>query len=565
MFEALFSIPIKKSAPIIDATDKQRRFQHELYRRIFLLVKGSDTTFLEFIQSQEALTSMHTSIDALDLFDAKDALVEERSTLFSCIKKVFQKLDQAASQQRCHVDALAFLLEVKEKVLAIAPLYLTLKSDVDEMRAKMANFDYLPVIVTQDTGSHICVGVVYANTLKRSLLGSVSLRDFSNEQETKIASYLEVISIIDHHKSSIQTTSAATIVSGDAQSANTLVAELALAINERYSVLGQTKDALKIQLAHFNTIPEDAAQAAKLKRLLQYSVNSKNAHFYIHPDREFAEYLCFLHAILDDTDLLTKVTFRDVIAIQKLVNRMKTLVQGEDCESISFDTIGQDANFALEAAKVILQNEDMYSIYKKIFSHKEQEVEKSIKACVDAHSSALFSDTKEQNGYARVGQIKLFCSNIAYFHKHIDTIRHFWYESAKKIYEARPHMDLHMLMLSTIASADEVYHGLQGKWSHKDEIWFWTPQTEQGNFRLVSFLTSFQASEIVQKNAMEVVFLGPNSAELEALFSQNFAKAKQKRATNFATGLPLAILRFPAGLINSRKALITPHFSRFIA
>jgi len=556
--DTLFKMPIKKSAPIVEATEKQRRFQHELFKRIFSIPKGFEASFLEFIQSQNMLHGLHQSLQTLDFFDKSNALIEERTTIFSCIKTLFSVLDSASLNVKNHVDTLNFLLEVKEKVLQIPNVFLTLKSEVDEMRSKIAHFEYLPVIVTQEDGSHVCVGVVYASDLKRQLLGTVSLRDFSNEQETKIASYLEIISIIDHHKSNIQTTSAATIVSSDAQSANTLVAELALHINERYSTLGQTQKAIDSQL-------KQRSDTKKLQRLLQYSINCKNKMFYIHPDREFAEYLCFLYAILDDTDLLAKVSFRDVLVIQKLVNRMKTLVVGADFESISFDTLSRDANFAKNAACVILQNEDMYSIYKNIFSHKEKEVDTNIQKCISSESLELFSDTKEQNGCARVGQVKLFQSNISYFQKHIETLRSIWYESAKKIYEARPHMDLHMLMLSTIASADEVYEGNPSKWSHKDEIWIWTPETQQGNFRLVSFLTSFQGCDAVQKNTFQVCFLGPNCTELESLFSQNFAKARQTRASNYKEGLPLSVLRFQAGLINSRKALITPYLPRFIS
>ena len=50
--------------------------------------------------------------------------------------------------------------------------------------------------------------------------------------------------------------------------------------------------------------------------------------FFIHPAREFREYLCFLHAILDDTDLLTKVSSRDLECVAQFLNRLKSLSDG---------------------------------------------------------------------------------------------------------------------------------------------------------------------------------------------------------------------------------------------
>jgi hypothetical protein len=61
---------------------------------------------------------------------------------------------------------------------------------------------------------------------------------------------------------------------------------------------------------------------------------------------------------------------------------------------------------------------------------------------------------------------------------------------------------------------------------------------------------------------MEVSFLGKNYRDLDLLFSQNFPKAA--RVIEKEQGLPIAILSFKAGLINSRKAYITPYLPQNI-
>ena len=57
-----------------------------------------------------------------------------------------------------------------------------------------------------------------------------------------------------------------------------------------------------------------------------------------------------MYAILDDTDLLTKVSDRDVICVANLLNRMKSLVEKRHVEIICLDHIPRNAQFAKAAA-----------------------------------------------------------------------------------------------------------------------------------------------------------------------------------------------------------------------
>jgi len=551
----LFAIQINSCEPAKEFSKMQLVHQDDFLKRVIGLSNGLNATFGELLHCFKKAT-LDTDLLVPGLFETDGQLKEDRSTIFGLLEKMFHTITSAFQEIRRKIDRFDHLLEIKEKVLGISPLYITLKSDVDEIRTKMNALDHLTVVIPEENGAWFPVGVVTANEIQREILGTVSLRDFSNELETKMASYLQVISVIDHHKSEIKTQSASTIVVGDAQSANTLVAELVMTLNDRYSLLGISKD--KIAAVQLET-----SDFFALKRLVQLKLNLKQANdFWIHPKREYSEYLLFLHAILDDTDLLTKVSKRDLECVANLLNRMKSIASGKDLEIISFEKIAKDSDFTNNASRLILQNEDMHSLYRQIYEFKEHDVALNLKKCLQGMPSTIFADTKVQNSCCRVGQTKLFSSTFPLFAENADTVRKEWLKIAKKTHEATPQIDLHLQMISTIASADEVHKGQHGKWSHQDECWIWIAPTQPALERLVSFLNSFQTTPVAEKNQMQVQFLGDNAEELDELFRQNFPKATRK---TLQKGLPLAVIQYKAGLINSRKAIITPCLPRLIS
>ena len=64
------------------------------------------------------------------------------------------------------------------------------------------------------------LGSIYAAELQKQPLGTVTLRDFCNREEMSIPSYLDVISVIDHHKSTLLTDIPPRAIISDAQSSN---------------------------------------------------------------------------------------------------------------------------------------------------------------------------------------------------------------------------------------------------------------------------------------------------------------------------------------------------------
>lgn len=545
---AAFDMTLGESEPVLELSEKQKRELDSLLKNVLELATGLQATFLELAKSLE--TKAGAPIDALlksvSYFDAS----KNRANVFKQLDKIFCDLDHAIQCARSWIDRFDVLIAIKHKVLDLAAPYVTLNSDVEEIRTKMANFEYLPVLIPEERGASFPVGVVFAKDLKRQNLGTVSLRDFSSENETKMASYLEIISIIDHHKSDIATSSASMIAVADVQSANTLVAELLLKINDAYSTQGIEERTIDLAIDKANcTLPE-------LSRLIDIKMNYRHAgSYFIHPQREFAEYLLLLCAILDDTDLLTKVSQRDLECVVKLLNRMRSLTSKSVQEILSLDDISQNADFIKLARQRILQNAALYSLYKKSHAFKEQEVTRNLTTL------NIFGDTKEQNGCARVGQIKIFSSNLTLFEETKPKLLQEWLSSSKQVFDTRREIDLHMMMTSTLLSADEVYQAKSKKWTHKDELWIYIPMTQSSIEHLVYFLNSFQAMSIIQNSQIEVDLLGSNAQILEQIFIQNFPKAS-RHINN--SGMPVTIIRYKAGLLNSRKAYITPNLPRAI-
>ena len=569
----LFDAQIRSADPVKDFSEKNKKYLNDYLKKILCLEKGIQSHFHEVWLAIDPLTdgkfsTFWKAIESLfdkSLFDKKEKLIEDRPVIFSRIEKILGDLDNLIFTLRTRIDQLSMMVDVKDKVLNLPPQFVTLKSDVDEIKTKIGTLEYLTVVIPDSNGKWFPVGIVHANDLKRPVLGTCSLRDFSNRQETQAASYLEVISVVDHHKTSLETSSAPCFYITDAQSSNTLLGEMAISINNRYSLLGVEKKELSDSIESCSKKIDLICDMKKLSRLLQLKINShQTKDFYISPHREFVEYLAFLYAILDDTDLLSKVSDRDVRCVAHLLNRMKSIAQQEEVEIISLDDICQDSKFAQAAAKRILQNKDMYSIYSKIYEYKEQEMERHLSSCVAGGPCIIFADTKEQNGCCRVGQTKIFHSNYQFFESYAEGLRTLWWNEAKKANEVKPALDFHLHMISTIPGAKEVYSGHYGHWKHQDEMWFWVAPTQQGYDRLVHFLNGFHQTESVQNNVMEVEFLGPNYRSLATIFAQNFPKAVQKEPTEEPQGLPIAVLKFRAGSINSRKAQVSPYLPRFV-
>lgn len=548
-------------------SENQRLHLDIFLQKILGLPKGLKSTLTELNnalakKNVSALDQFEVKMNGLaksKLFNSSGDLKEDRSLIFQELEAIHRELNEAIFEVRNWAERLDVSIQIKTEVLNIPSITLSIHSDVDVIRGKMGDFGYLTITTHEQDGKLYPVGVVWDRDVRMKTLGTVSFRDFSNFEEVKMASYFTVISVIDHHKSNLTTQTPALVILGDAQSCNVLVAEQSLMINDRYSLLGLTPDSYLEKNSDFKGNTKSLHLQERL--LFRKLAAERHKGHWIDPGREYLEYLFFIHAILDDTDLLTKVSARDVLCVAELINRLKSLQLKQDVEIILLDDLPQDETFAKAAAQRILQNQEMYSIYKKSFDFRQKEVEENLKLCAQKKESNFFSDTKTQNGCCQIGQAKMFPKNIAYFQKHEDEIRQAWVEKARSTNETRPELDLYLFMVSTLPSAEDLFEGRHERFKHQDELWFWIPETELAQNHLASFLSSFGQSPEMLENKLTLEIWDPSMAHL---FGRHFISIDNVKVNDTNDKQPRAILRFQAGTLNSRKAMVSPYLPKLL-
>jgi hypothetical protein len=562
LFKSAIQMKLKECQPAQEFTKRQNELLQDLLQKVLGLDEGLEGTFAQFAKAMASLSLVQFQqfmalLKVDGLFDAKGALIENRETLFRYLAQVIGTLENAIYSIRQYVDRLFVALQVKSKVLGLVPHHINYRADVDEIRTKIGPFPYLTVTATDREGKPFPVGVIKASDIFKTPIGTVTVRDFSNREETKIPFFLEVISIIDHHKSQLSTSLPSVVSISDVQSCNTLVAELTFKITDSYSTGGMSQKEVQKQMAAVQKNLSSAAQRRILQRLLQKSLAlEKKGSYFVSPQREMVEYFHFLFAILDDTDLLTKVSPRDLICVASLINRLKSLSVGREVEVIHLEEIAQDDHFKPKAALKILQNPDMYSLYRKIYTSKADALKENLHSTATGKNLSLFADTKEQGGCARVGQTKIFTEIFPLFEKSATALRKAWVEECLHVVAKNPEIDLHLYMVSTIPSAEELYQGKGSRYSHFDELWIWSPLTEVGIEHLKEFLSQFKNSPAIKSADITVELVGTQSKELKEIFEESFKIVSFK----ISKGAPsLAIVRFAAGLLNSRKAMVSPY------
>lgn len=562
----LFGCAVKQCEPALEFSMRQAAEVTRFMQHLLGLSQGLDASFEELrlhlmtshMGTFPSLAELVEEVHGAQLFDAQGQLQENRPAMFRYVERVMQALHSSILAIRKRFETLDVALRTKSEIFGHQPTFLTLSADVEEMRAKMDAYSHLTVVASSGE-MKMPVGVVHATDLRKSTLGTVSLRDFCNREEMTIPSYLEVISVIDHHKSSLSTYAPPLAVIADAQSSNTLIARLAFELNDRYSLGGQSREAVQTRSPEELSLAMQGKSLHLAERLLKRSHAAKNASScYIHPDREFIEYLHFLYGILDDTDLLTKVTTLDLECVAALLNRLKSLAEGHEVELVSLDDLPRNRSFPRRAAQRLLQNEDLYSLYGKVYRHREKEVAESIQRAAMGQLSSFFADTKEQNGCCRVGQTKLFALNIPLYQQKAQECRRTWVHKAEEVYSKNRDIDLHVHMISTVVHGDEVYAGTNQPYDHQDELWIWAASSESGKEHLTWFVSSLQLSPGLKNQAIELIYLGERHAEWVRLFQESFPAMRYQETRHPDARMEMAIVRFQAGILNSRKAMISP-------
>ncbi|HLB52274.1 MAG TPA: hypothetical protein VJK48_01020 [Chlamydiales bacterium] len=555
--QGFFAQKVADTEPVSTFTPKQKERLKRFFAKVLGIEGGLEISFEDLLgglsrvaRVESPLLQSKGVIEALRLLIAKDG---NSPSIFQFLEQSIQKLHQVILQIRQRLEKLDLALKTKIEVFAQYPTAVSMRTDVEELRLKIGSYLSLTVTHAEEGGKSPVAGVISAAMLRKTSLGTVSLRDFCNRDEMGIPPYLEVISVIDHHKSKLQTSSPPFAFIADVQSCNTLVAFCAFEINDRYSRSEQNRETLQKAIAKLSC---EGGSLSLVQRLLKKErATLRKDPFFIDPTREIVEYFHFLYAIFDDTDLLSKVSVPDVECVVELINRLKSLIARKEVEILSLDDLPRDANFPKQAAERILRHKEVYSLYRKVYLFREQEVEKQLTLSSQGKESHLFADTKEQNECCRVGQTKIFANNIPTFLRFADPIRKMWLTHAQKYHQEKREIDLHLHMISTIVNAEEVYQGKKGSYTHKDEMWIWIPEEEEAVEHLKRFLASFQDSPGLKNNPLEVEFLGDNEKLFTHIFQESFFDLPLKKIKK---DLPITILRYAPGSLNSRKAMVSP-------
>ncbi|MBM3200870.1 MAG: hypothetical protein FJZ56_00500 [Chlamydiae bacterium] len=533
-------------------------------KEVLLIEAGESATFDQFAKGVSAfgldgfnkfkkeLESLHSST----IFDQKGLIIENRPQIFALLDKILFSLTEAFSEFRRYVDTLGCALDIKRKVFEHNPHYLSHQTELSDIQEQMKNYSHMTVNYREPTGKYSVMGAVYASTLQKSVLGTASLRDFGNFDEAEIPSYITPISLLDHHRVDMKTPKAARFVISDVQSCNVIVADLAMKINDRYSDHLMSKELIEKELQEEMKKKATASTLRVMQRLLlRKSLINENSPYFVSIEREFVEYLHFLYAILDDTDFLTKTTLLDVECVASLVNRLKSLFSKKEVEVIHFDDIARDGDFVKNATKKLQKNEDLYSLYHKVYKGKELLIEKTIEEL----DNALFQDTKTQNGCASVGQFKIYCPNIPTLERHRNRIYSLFVQRAEEIYRKDEKIDMHLFMVTTLISAEELHLGKSDRYEHKDVLCCWYPQeSKKGALHLKYFLQEFFALSSMKDMDIEVSVYGPRREEFRRLV-EGAAKRPLIKIEEFAKEkASLLVIKVDPTSINSRKAKITP-------
>jgi len=559
-----FNTPLWAQDAMNDTSDKQRKHVGDYMVRILSVKQGLDANLEDLAKGLNShhLEGFQKFIDTASsksmqkLFNKEGEIEKNASMLFLSLDQIIETLDFAIHQTRNFVDKLKVTLDIKSKVFNLSPLVVSEKAEVEELRAKMANNAYITVCRQEDHKAYP-LGVVYAEDLYRPTLGSVTLRDFSNKEETKIPAYLEVISLIDHHKVHINNTIPSTMYISDAQSSNVTLAKLAFEINDRFSTSGMNKETILKQMDELKGDLNQSSSRRLYRRLLQkLEVLDRRGNFQVSKDREYTEYLHFLFAILDDTDLLSKVTRIDVEIVKDLLNRMKSIMLGKEVEVLNFDDISESSDFVQNAVARLLRNGDLFSITQKVYVQKQIFTNQLMNEAAARENNLFFADTKEQNGCARIGQFKIYSSNYPTYLSQEGLLKKAFVDESQKVFDRKKDIDLHIFMLSTVQGAEE---RVEEKNPHMDELWIYLPkEAPYGHLR--AFLNGFSSAAHTIKSVKEIIYSTQDDELAEDILAsslENTLKLKAKKENANFNGLMIT-LKVLKGSMNSRKSAISP-------
>lgn len=513
----------QKELKLDDFNEEQNDILDQFLRASTSLSKGGKSTYGELFT-------------ALNLI--RPTLKEGSHNPFHQLEILILDLGSELEKARNWTDTLEVALIVKEKVLGHPPHVILLDTDIEEIRLQMQDYESLTVL----SGEGIPIGIIRAKDIREGPLGVVTFCDFCNYDEIKLPSFITPISVIDHHKTVLYTNSPPMVCIGDTQSCNVIVAELLFELHDTYSLRGKTKESIKAEIASLPMAEGNNQTNEKLRSLIQQDMAAnRDSPYFIHPEREKWDYLLCLHAILDDTDLLTKVTWRDVECVNSLLARLETLETKKEASSLTFDNIPSGPAFAKEAAKELLALPTMKKVWEAVMLLKQQDLDENLVQFFRKKPNTLFSDTKIQNGCNLITQIKRFKESKV----PENTVNLGWLAFAEAQHEKNLDVDLGLFMLSSITWFE----------GDQDELLMWCAPTEKGKSHLSTFIHQF--FEAVEGLEYKIEIFNDKGGFIKEAFRRQGLIEFTERQTEGNSAWARMI--YPAGQLNSRKSMISPY------
>ncbi len=162
-----------------------------------------------------------------------------REDLFEKLEGAVLANNAAFMQFSNKMESFEIALLIKHRVLKLTPHYLSHLAQYDEIREKIGAYDHLTVNYTEGEKLYP-LGVIYRETIFKKSVASASWNDFSNPDEVDFREEVQLISYLDHHKSEVKTTKPVLGIVKDAQSSNSITANLHFQTNDKYSTGGMT-------------------------------------------------------------------------------------------------------------------------------------------------------------------------------------------------------------------------------------------------------------------------------------------------------------------------------------
>ena len=539
-------------------------------KKVLGVEQGCQAMMEEFFDRMDkiAFTNFNHFVEELyklnheDLYDPDKCLIHESHTIFKILNEAYSSLIESTKKSRSYFDRLDIAMGIKKVVLGYEPSYLTTKAEFNEVVEKMKDYGHITVCYPDKQDKLIPVGVIHREDLENPIQGTVTLRDFCNYDEIKVAKSIQVISAIDHHKSTMSSSTCMTLTVADVQSANVLVAEKAFDINDAYGTRDQSPESVEEQLKELNSQELTPYQMRLVEKLIRkkQAIHRAESNYFISPEREMQEYIFFLNAIIDDTDLLSKCGWRDILCVAELINRIKSIQLSKEVEVIDISHYPRSPRYLKQAIREVLVNKDSYSFYKGIYDHREKVVDTWM---VDPkYRFRCFEDRKIQNETCAVSQLKLFPRNRDSFLSSRDDLLKHWFKIKSMVRTKSPEVDFFLHMTSTIPGAKEAYDGSMKSNGEEDEIWLSVNyDSDQSTSRFRQFLDFIKVSPKYSQIKLHLSIEGPagNGRDLlTSIIRVTVPHMKCDFVEETDIPEPIVVFKFIQGTMNSRKADITP-------